>query len=401
MRILLVHRYFWPDTPSYAQMLNIMARHFVDQGHDVTVFSAHPGYNESQHDAVPSYEEVEGVKIHRTWLFRETKKAPLVRAINVLIFCASLFVHCLLRWRRYDLMTVASFPPTVMGLVARAVCFFTRSKYLFHCQDLYPEVAQASGIIRRPFLAKLAAWNDRNNVRKAAAVVVLSEDMKQTIAARGVPVDNVHIINNFIIDRLDTNVDVPIKLQKPSGKFRVLFAGNIGRFQSLDKLIGAMKLLADKPDIELAMVGGGAMIDSLKEQAGERLGQSIHFFPFQPLDVVMKMIHNADLSVTSLTPGVILCAYPSKTMTYVEAGSRMLAIIETESELANLIEAESLGVVCGEPTEENIADCIASEYEGRTARVNETERIRTIGDTHFGQNKVLGKWSDLLARMEK
>lgn len=399
MRILLVHRYFWPDTPSYAQMLNIMARHFVEQGHDVTVFSAHPGYNESEHDAVPSYEEVDGVKIYRTWLFRETKKATFVRAFNVLIFCASLFFHCLLRWGRYDLMTVASFPPTVMGFVARVICFCTRGKYLYHCQDLYPEVAIASGLIHRPILAKIASWNDRINVKKAAAVVVLSEDMKQTVADRGVPVDNVHIINNFIIDRLDSNVDVPVELQKQDDKFRILFAGNIGRFQSLEKLVGAVKLLSDKPDIELVMVGGGAMIARLKKQAGEQLGKSVRFFPFQPLNVVMKMIHDANLSVVSLTPGVIHCAYPSKTMTYTEAGSRMLAIIESESELAKLIEREQLGIICDDPTIENIADCILKEYEGRNLRNNETDRIREIGDSNFGQSKILAKWSNLMDRL--
>ena len=35
-RVLLVHRYFWPDTPPYAAMLREIGRALVDAGHSVT-----------------------------------------------------------------------------------------------------------------------------------------------------------------------------------------------------------------------------------------------------------------------------------------------------------------------------------------------------------------------------
>ena len=237
MKVLIVHRYYWPDTPSYAQMLHIMAQRYVADGHDVTVFSTQPGYNESDSGKAPAYEVVEGIKIYRTPLLPETKSATMRRALNVLIFCWSLCWHFIFRWNRYDLMTVATFPPTVMGCCARWLCWLSRTRYLYHCQDLYPEVAEASQLLKRKWMGDLARSIDRRNCRRAARVVVLSNDMKETLAGRGIPTDNVTMINNFIIDELNESAEIPRELEKDEGRIRILFAGNIGRFQGLDQLM--------------------------------------------------------------------------------------------------------------------------------------------------------------------
>ena len=401
MRILLVHRYYWPDLPAYATMLHIMAQRFVEEGHQVTVFSTQPGYNNSSDQVLPRRSVVNGVEIIRTPLFKETKKNTLIRAVNVARFCFGLMCHRLWRFRRYDLMTVASFPPTVMGLMARCLCLVTGSKYLYHCQDLYPEVARASGLSGRKWLLDLAGRVDRRNCQKAGAVVVLSEDMKRTVQDRGVTSDNINIINNFVMDRFDDSVELPAEFVSEDRKFTVVFAGNMGRFQNLDLLIEAMAQLKTEPQIRLLMVGGGAMMKRLEQQVKDAGCEStVSFHEYQPLKSVMKLLNRSQLSIVSLAPRVIDCAYPSKTMTYVESGCRMLAIIEKGSELAKLIDTEDLGVVCDSPTAEEIAAAISNEYQRWKTNPTSPDHIRTIGDEHFGQSMILQKWVDLLKRLE-
>ena len=92
MRILLVHRYYWPDTPAYAQMLHLMAKRFVEAGHEVTVFSTQPSYNDAVADKLPSKQVVDGVTIYRTPLMKEQKTKLLVRAINVVLFLSLIHI---------------------------------------------------------------------------------------------------------------------------------------------------------------------------------------------------------------------------------------------------------------------------------------------------------------------
>jgi len=402
MRILLVHRYYWPDTPAYAQMLHLMAKRFVEAGHEVTVFSTQPSYNDSVAAKLPSKQVVDGVTIYRTPLITEQKTKLLARVINVMLFCGGLAGHWLLRWGKYDLMTVASFPPTVMGIMARWLTWLTGSRYLYHCQDLYPETAQATGLIRLPWLGELAKKIDKRTCRRATRLITLSGDMVETLCDRGIRDSNISVINNFIIDKLDPSVKIPDFLLRSEDKFRIVFAGNMGRFQNLPNLMDAAKTFADNPQVEFCFIGGGAMTEHLRERAGDCLGKTIHFFPFQPLPIVLKLLSDAQLAVVSLSPGVIQTAYPSKTMSYLEAGCRILAVLEQYTELVSFVREENLGTVCDETSVDGIRAAIEKEVARGIDQASEgRSNLRAVGEKHFGQPVILQRWVDLLAELEQ
>jgi len=263
--------------------------------------------------------------------------------------------------------------------------------------DLYPEIAQASGILKRSLPLRIAAWIDKRNCQKAKAVVVLSEDMVATLKARGLSGDNLHVINNFIIDTVDESANVPDAFENPSDKFRVLFAGNIGRFQSLETIVDAAKTLKNNEEIEFWFIGAGVSVDSLKERSGSLLGQSIFFHPYLQIEAVMKVINRCHLGVVSLAPKVILSAYPSKTMTYLEAGCKLLCLVEGNSSLATLVTTTKLGSVCSQPaTAEDVADAISKQYQQWKDSDYDRNAIQNVGRSHFGQQVILDCWLQLL-----
>ncbi len=396
MRVLLVHRFYWPDVTGYAQMLPIMARSFAEAGYDVSVFSTQPSYNDAyQGKLPPAFEKVDGVTVRRIWLPREKKNKLALRALNVVFFCARLLLHCL--WHRYDVITVSTFPPTAMAFVARFLKRVRGVRYLYHCQDLYPEVALASGLTRVGWLSHFASSVDRQNCQKADIVVVLSEDMKQTIANRGVDTRNVRIINNFVIEPFQPVADMPQELKLDPNKFSIIFAGNMGRFQGLENLMEAAHLLSSESRVQFVFVGGGALTEKLKVNAGPLLNKSVFFYPHQPLDRVMQMIHDSKLSVVSLGPGVIRTAYPSKTTSYLEAGARLLVIMEDDCELSRFVSQSDVGVCCPQDDPERIAEIVRQELD-RPA--HDRNHSRQVGQKSFGQETILAKWHAVLGELQ-
>ncbi|QEG22336.1 putative glycosyl transferase [Mariniblastus fucicola] len=379
-------------------MLYIMGRKFAEQGHDVTIFSAQPGYNNAYDGPrLPVRETTDGMTIIRIPLLKEDKKKPIPRAINVVVFGLWLFFHAVFRFKPYDLMTVSTFPPTIMATVARAICFFRRTEYIYHCMDLYPEIAQASGLLKRSLPLRIAAWVDKRNCQKAKAVVVLSDDMLASLRNRGLAGDNVHVINNFIIDTVDESASVPAAFEVPTEKFRVLFAGNIGRFQSLETIVDAAKLLSTNDEIEFWFIGAGVSVDALKKRSDSATGQSIHFHPYLPIEAVMKVINRCNLGVVSLAPKVILSAYPSKTMTYLEAGCKLLCLVEGDTSLATLVNQHNLGSVCTQPaTADEVASAISKEFDSWKRYGYDRDAIQNVGRAHFGQEAILDCWLRLL-----
>ena len=382
-------------------MLYIMGRRFAAEGHDVTIFSAQPSYNDAYDGPpLPRRQQIDGMTVIRTPLLKEKKKSAFLRSLNFLIFGFSLFWHAVFRGKPYDLMTVTTLPPTMMGFVARAIGLFRRTRYIYHCMDLYPEVALISGILKIKWLAKFAASIDRRNCKKAIATIVLSTDMLDTIHNRGLPDNNVYVINNFVINSVNPEVAVPEAFTKNQDKFRVLFAGNIGRFQSLDTIVSAAQLLGSNQEIEFWFVGSGVMVDSLKEQAKDLLGSTVFFHPYLPIETVMSVIAEAHLGIVSLSEGIIACAYPSKTMSYLEAGCKLLVMVEKDTDIARFVEAEQIGVSTSEPKPEIVARAIESEFQSWKESRYDRERIREVGRANFSQEVILNRWVGLLAELE-
>ena len=88
MKILLSHRYFWPDTSPYATMLRSIAARFACDGHEVTVFTTLPSYHASSSAKVPARETLDGFKVIRMPIFKERKKNLPLRGFNVLAYAA-------------------------------------------------------------------------------------------------------------------------------------------------------------------------------------------------------------------------------------------------------------------------------------------------------------------------
>src|SRR3954447_7978824 len=156
MRILLVHRYYRPDAPAYAQMLGSMAQRFADDAHSVTVLSTMPSYNDAYAGPPPPAREVvDGVRVIRLRLLGGEKRRPYVRLPNLVFFWTRVLLHALRHRHDYDLMTVASFPPILMGVLGRIVAALTPIDFVYHYQDLWPEVALASGVMSNGPFARI------------------------------------------------------------------------------------------------------------------------------------------------------------------------------------------------------------------------------------------------------
>jgi glycosyltransferase involved in cell wall biosynthesis len=350
---------------------------------------------------VPRREELDGMLVLRCWQFREGKRNFLVRALNMILYMFAIVRHMVLRRRaaRYDVAVVSTMPPVLMAAATRVGSRMTGTSVIYHMMDIYPELAVISGMIREGLLTKWLRAVDRKNCSRAARVVVLSEDMRDTVAGRGTPIGNVEILNNFQLESFAGEGVVPEGLEKPAGSFRLMFAGNIGRFQGLETLIEAIALLDDLPDLRLDILGDGIARQALERQAADRLGRRVFFHGYQPIENATCVIATADLSLITLNPEVIRMAYPSKTMTYLGVGSPVLVVVEQESSLARMVEAEGIGYFSPQGDAAALADAIRCAYRRREELAAMRLRARELAEREFTASAVVPRWIRLFAEI--
>lgn len=393
LRILAVHRYYWPDTPPYAAMLRRIVGQWVQDGHHVDVLSGQPSYKSALDNSRRARREtVDGVGVQRLSLPNEAGR-PLVRITN------AFRLGCALLWKavrgRYDVIMISTYPPVIGGFTAAVAARLTGARFIYHCMDIQPEVGTVSGEFSSPLVFKLLTRVDSWACRRADPVVVLSQDMADTLHRRsnsgGI---STCVLNNFSLpDEQSKAGELPFALAE--NKLTVLFAGNIGRFQGLEAVVDAMATLAHRDDIEFVLMGDGVAKESLQGKT-QAIGAAIRFVGHQPVSVAKTAMRQADAGFVSLVPDMYRYAYPSKTMTYLEQGCPLIVAVEPESELARDTVAGGYG------------QCVPANDSGALARLlerladdrAECGRMRAVAlhkaEADFTEAVVLERWSKLL-----
>lgn len=393
MKILFSHRYFWPDTPPYAAMLRSIADHFADHGHDVHIFASKPSYHSSH--IAPSKELLGKLQVRRIRVFTENKNNPLTRALNVLIYCIALFFQ-IIRLRP-DVVTAATFPPIIAGRMASLAARLVGARFVYHMQDIHPEVSRYSGgALGKGLTYRILRALDSQTLRSASAIVVLSEDMADTLRQRdGADELPIHVINNFLLDSFDDKAQPPTALVKPADKTRVIFAGNLGAFQNLPLLAeGVARAFAYHPELELFFLGNGSALPALKERWGSH--PQVRFGPYLPFEQARALIAEADIGLVSLTPGIYHVSYPSKVLTYLGMGVPVLALVEPDSKLANDIQNNGLGKVPESANPESIANALLTFLDKNTDRQQFIKAIKRYHETRLSREIILARWAEPL-----
>src|SRR5690606_35763184 len=198
------------------------------------------------------------------------------RIINTFLFAIGVFFKILLR-PKYDVITVATTPPIIMAITIRIVSFIKGNKYIYHCQDIYPEIAFYNKNLKSKKGFKFLRYIDKINNKKASKIIVLSKDMKNTLVKeRKIAPNKISIINNFI--RTSSNKLGEFNYKKygiSKEDFIVVFCGNIGKLQNLNTIIETAHKLKEHSNIKFVFIGEGVEAKKLKKQSGDLLNKTI------------------------------------------------------------------------------------------------------------------------------
>jgi colanic acid biosynthesis glycosyl transferase WcaI len=125
----------------------------------------------------------------------------------------------------------------------------------------------------------------------------------------------------------------------------VLFAGNIGKAQGLDKIIDvAERILKLRPEVCFVFLGSGVMTGFLKQTVCEKNISNVIFIPQVPMNEVAAFLHAADVLLVHLRDDPLFrITIPSKTQAYMAIGKPVLMAVQGDA--AHIVEVASCGVI--------------------------------------------------------
>ncbi len=360
--ILFMNRVYPPVHGATGRVLRDLAESFAREGWHVTVVSAGERAGEERRN---------GVRIIRV----KGAERPSNVFVYMLIWLKMLIMALRLKGRH---VVVSMSDPPLVVVAGSIVARIKKSRHINWCHDVYPEVMPALGMAVPNFLMDIFVFLRRRAMKKCDKVIVNGRCMARYLAQDGLDMPHISMIPNWPdIDLTDPerieSEGVSYKepdpdmlrpfdrLLKSERKFRVLYAGNLGRAHPFDTILDAAEILKEKnKDIEIVFVGGGARYDDLVEERAKRGLDNIRMLPFQPAKNLRDVMESGDVHLVTLKDEAAGFMVPSKLYSGLAVGRPCILIGPRESETAKVIRDFEAGYVVAEGDGESLAEAIAT-----------------------------------------
>jgi len=357
MKILYLTAYSYPEKTSSSNLGGNRNQAFVEQGWNMVTYTPTPcrGIDEEtrkKYKKIKREIRYDGhLVVHRFSMFSEGKN-PVLRALRYFLCVIKHFNRGVFDKdaRSCDVMFIASTPP-IQGAMAAMVkkCRRDHIPFVYNLQDIFPDSLVGSGLAKKSgLLWKIGRCIENFTYCNADKIVVISQDFKLNIMAKGVPEEKIEVIYNWV----DENAITPVKDEENElfeefgisrDKFRVVYAGNLGNAQNIEIIVNAARRLKDNPQIEFIIFGKGGLEDEIKATKAKEQLDNLKILPLQPYERVAKVYGLGHACIVACKPGLGGAAMPSKTWSIMSSGRAVLANFD-EGELKEIVENNHCGV---------------------------------------------------------
>ncbi|MCR5673957.1 MAG: glycosyltransferase family 4 protein [Lachnospiraceae bacterium] len=387
MKILTVCQYYHPEPFRIHEVCEELAA----RGHDVTVLTGLPNYPmgvipDEYKTKEHRNETVGGVHIIRV---KERPRTPgkIGLAKNYVSFVFNASIKALTMKKDFDVIFVYQLSPVLMAIPAYVAKWSSKTKKIvIYCLDLWPESLSSLGIKRQStFFRFMKAVSIR--IYKGAYSIAYTSRMfsEYFIKELGIQKERFVHIPQFA-DDLFTGIASHEKNDKDkstSGKETIdyVFAGNIGRMQSVDTVIKAAALTKDDR-IRWHIVGDGFALDECKKLCDDlNLGEKVTFYGRRPVEDMPRFYETADAMIVTLADNeMISYTLPGKIQSYMAAGKPILAAAGGET--MAVINECGCGK-CAPAEDERSFAAIADEMAASSEREAMGDASRRYYDEHF------------------
>jgi PEP-CTERM/exosortase A-associated glycosyltransferase len=194
--------------------------------------------------------------------------------------------------------------PALNGLAALRVAQWHSLPVVYECRAFWEDAAVDHGTSREGGLRYRATRALETYVfKRAHAITTICEGLRRDIIARGIPAEKVTVIPNAVdIQRFQLAGDPDSAFRQElglAGKTVLGFIGSFYAYEGLPLLLEAMpRILQERPDLMLLLVGGGPQESSLRELANRlQLSRNVVFSGRVPHDKVQKYYDQVDIFV--------------------------------------------------------------------------------------------------------
>ena len=398
--VLLLCQFFYPEYNSSATLPWDTARYLAACGFQVGALCGRPKeYNDQ--GTVPLRQEREGVTIRRLPYLQLKRGKKMARLINYFSFTGAVVRHIGI-FRRYRAVIVYSNPP-ILPVAALLAKRLFGVKIIYVSYDVYPEVAYASGSLRKGgIIAKAMGWLNGRLFRQLEVAVTLTGEMRDFLLEKRPELTprKAVVIPNWAHEEESRCQTQAEKLRASMGiereTFVISYFGNMGICQDMDTMMEAAELLKKDRHILFFLAGHGGKYQQVSDWA-EKM-PNVRVQRFLTGDEFLNALEISDCGLVSLQPGLKGTCAPSKYYSYLCAGIPVISITEPGSYLMQEIGREEIGRAVTVHDSTALAAAIAEVARRRELCREMGRRAQRLYMKKYQREKCLGEYARLVGK---
>jgi len=216
-------------------------------------------------------------------------------------------------------------------------------KTVLHIQDIYPEsLIKKIPKIMGNFLFKILLPIDIFTLKKATKIIGISNRMNLYLSAsRKINIEKFYLVRNWQEDAFFLNFKASANINK---EFVFMYTGSISASAGVEVLIKSF-VKANLDKTKLIIAGDGAEKEkcvSIAKEIGNN--STIEFCNLTPSETPLLQ-SKATVLLLPLKKGIALTATPSKLTAYLLSGKPVLASVELNTDVSEIINEGKCGIV--------------------------------------------------------
>ncbi|MDP5077024.1 MAG: glycosyltransferase WbuB, partial [Nonlabens sp.] len=375
-----------------------MVEALVNAGAYVNVVTAFPYYPQWKISAEYAKKSNYLIENHsRTTVYRYKQYVPaqptfLKRIIHILSFTKGAFFN-LRKIEKADLV-ISVIPFTTSAWLAGKHAKHHGIKSWVHIQDFEFDAAMQSGLSGgKGWIFNILFDIEKRVLNNATVVSTISHKMMLKLGSK--TTSKQFYLPNWI----DANMVDPSVLKTHrylnSGKFKLLYSGNVGDKQDWDFFLAFAKALPQE-FYEIIIVGAGSKYTTLKKMVNL---PHVHFYKPVILSELSSLLCSADAHFLFQKTEVLDTVMPSKLLGMMASAKPSLVLGNADSEIREVMEAAQAGTYMSIA---NVLQAIDKVEEWRTQpaqRVIMGNHARDYVLKTFAREPILNKWIEALASL--
>tara|TARA_B110000438_G_scaffold79100_1_gene79199 strand:+ start:962 stop:2125 length:1164 start_codon:yes stop_codon:yes gene_type:complete len=339
-KIIIITHNFPPEAVGGASRIFEMARELQKSFH-VEVICAPPTYPFTKFpftNKLIQHEIMNKIPVHRIWTYQPKEKSPsFLSRVSYYIFYPILVSFYLIKKNKGDTIIIITNPPPTL-LIASLIARIFRKKYIVDMRDFWIDAAISLGFIKNKFFISCLKKFENYCLKKSSMIITNSMYIQKILSQEYVDKKIKYIPFNVNLTQF--------KKIKCDIENDLVYIGNIGTAQNLEKVIQAISLVIKQlPKIRIEIYGGGDEEEVIKKQI-KKLGldQNILIHNPVPREEIPKILSKSKIGIVPLANNENLAyAIPTKTFEYMACEVPIIAYGSSE-ELKRIMTESNSGI---------------------------------------------------------